>query len=29
LLQKNQFKNIKSIAGGALAMKQLLEEIKI
>ncbi|MFC4476153.1 ThiF family adenylyltransferase [Flavobacterium chungangensis] len=25
LLQKHQFKNIKSIAGGALAMKQLLE----
>lgn len=29
LLQKHQFKNVKSIAGGALAMKQLLEEIKI
>ncbi|KQO25003.1 thiamine biosynthesis protein ThiF [Flavobacterium sp. Leaf82] len=29
LLQKKQFKNVKSIAGGALAMKQLLEEIKI
>jgi molybdopterin/thiamine biosynthesis adenylyltransferase/rhodanese-related sulfurtransferase len=30
LLQKNQFKNIKSIAGGVLAMKQFLkEEIKI
>ncbi|RYJ41033.1 UBA/THIF-type NAD/FAD binding protein [Flavobacterium anhuiense] len=30
LLQKHRFKNIKSIAGGALAMKQLLkEEIKI
>ncbi len=29
LLQKHQFKNIKSIAGGALAMKQLLQEIKI
>ncbi|WP_343588068.1 HesA/MoeB/ThiF family protein [Flavobacterium sp.] len=29
LLQKYQFKNIKSIAGGALAMKQLLQEIKI
>lgn len=26
LLQKHQFKNIKSIAGGALAMKQLLHE---
>ncbi|WP_343694851.1 HesA/MoeB/ThiF family protein [Flavobacterium sp.] len=30
LLHKHQFKNIKSVAGGALAMKQLLkEEIKI
>ena len=29
LLQKHQFKNVKSIAGGALVMKQLLEEIKI
>lgn len=29
LLQKHQFKNVKSIAGGALAMKQLLQEIKI
>ncbi|WP_343707168.1 HesA/MoeB/ThiF family protein [Flavobacterium sp.] len=30
LLQKHRFKNIKSIAGGAIAMKQLLkEEIKI
>lgn len=30
LLQKHQFKNVKSIVGGALAMKQLLkEEIKI
>lgn len=30
LLQKHQFKNVKSIIGGALAMKQLLsEEIKI
>lgn len=29
LLKKHQFKNIKSIAGGALAMKRLLEEIKI
>ncbi|OMQ11684.1 HesA/MoeB/ThiF family protein [[Flexibacter] sp. ATCC 35103] len=29
LLQKNKFINIKSIAGGALAMKLLLEEIKI
>lgn len=29
LLQKYQFKNIKSIVGGALAMKRLLEEIKI
>lgn len=30
LLQRHRFKNIKSIAGGALAMKQLLkEEIKI
>lgn len=26
LLQKNQFRNIKSIAGGALAMKQILQE---
>ena len=26
LLQKHQFKNVKSIAGGALAMKQLLKE---
>lgn len=29
LLQKHQFKNIKSVLGGALVMKQLLEEIKI
>jgi adenylyltransferase/sulfurtransferase len=29
LLQKHQFKNVKSIAGGALAMKKLLQEIKI
>ncbi|WP_433812792.1 molybdopterin-synthase adenylyltransferase MoeB [Flavobacterium johnsoniae] len=29
LFQKHQFRNIKSIAGGALAMKQLLQEIKI
>lgn len=29
LLQKNQFKNVKSIVGGALAMKQLLKEEKI
>ncbi|MHC0441548.1 molybdopterin-synthase adenylyltransferase MoeB [Flavobacterium sp. 3-210] len=29
LLQNHQFKNIKSIAGGVLGMKQLLEEIKI
>jgi adenylyltransferase/sulfurtransferase len=29
LFQKHQFKNVKSIAGGALAMKQLLQEIKI
>ncbi|MEG2103062.1 MAG: rhodanese-like domain-containing protein, partial [Flavobacterium sp.] len=30
LLQKHQFKNVKSIAGGVLAMKKLLkEEIKI
>lgn len=29
LLQKHQFKNVKSIGGGALAMKQLLQEIKI
>ncbi|KAF2333571.1 HesA/MoeB/ThiF family protein [Flavobacterium ginsenosidimutans] len=29
LLQKHQFKNIKSIAGGALAMKQLLKEDKL
>jgi sulfur-carrier protein adenylyltransferase/sulfurtransferase len=29
LLQEHQFKNIKSIAGGALAMKQLLIEEKI
>lgn len=29
LLQKHQFKNVKSISGGAFAMKQLLEEIKI
>ncbi|WP_281633282.1 HesA/MoeB/ThiF family protein [Flavobacterium luteolum] len=29
LLQKYQFKYAKSIAGGALAMKQLLQEIKI
>jgi len=29
LLQKHQFKNVKSVLGGALVMKQLLEEIKI
>ena len=29
LLQKHQFENVKSIAGGVLAMKQLLQEIKI
>ncbi|MBZ4033551.1 HesA/MoeB/ThiF family protein [Flavobacterium sp. 17A] len=29
LLQKNQFKNVKSIVGGALAMKRLLKEEKI
>lgn len=29
LLQKHRFKNIKSIAGGALKIKQLIEEIKI
>ncbi len=29
LFQKHQFRNIKSIAGGALTMKQLLQEIKI
>lgn len=29
LLQKHQFKNVKSVRGGALVMKQLLEEIKI
>ncbi|KAF2333853.1 HesA/MoeB/ThiF family protein [Flavobacterium daemonense] len=29
LLLKHQFKNVKSIFGGVLAMKQLLEEIKI
>ncbi len=29
LFQKHQFKNIKSIAGGALAMKQLLKEDKL
>jgi len=29
LLQKNQFQNVKSIEGGALAMKQLLKEEKI
>lgn len=29
LLQKHQFQNVKSIAGGALAMKQLLKEEKI
>ncbi len=29
LLQKNQFQNVKSIIGGALAMKQLLKEEKI
>ncbi|MBO9583774.1 MAG: HesA/MoeB/ThiF family protein [Flavobacterium sp.] len=29
LLQKNQFQNVKSIVGGALAMKQLLKEEKI
>jgi len=29
LLQKNQFENVKSIIGGALAMKQLLKEEKI
>lgn len=29
LLQKKAFKNVKSISGGALAMKQLFEEIKI
>ncbi|WP_026730258.1 HesA/MoeB/ThiF family protein [Flavobacterium denitrificans] len=29
LLQKHQFENVKSIAGGVLAMKKLLQEIKI
>ena len=29
LLQKNQFENVKSVVGGALAMKQLLKEEKI
>jgi len=29
LLQKNQFQNVKSIAGGALAMEQLIKEEKI
>ncbi|MDQ6470661.1 HesA/MoeB/ThiF family protein [Flavobacterium sp. LHD-80] len=29
LLQKHQFKNVKSIAGGVLAMKQLVEKIKV
>ncbi|OXB02310.1 HesA/MoeB/ThiF family protein [Flavobacterium pectinovorum] len=29
LLQKKEFKNVKSIAGGALAMKQLLKEEKL
>jgi adenylyltransferase/sulfurtransferase len=29
LLQKKEFKNVKSIAGGVLAMKQLFEKIKL